>query len=283
MKVAVLTFAAAILAAPLLAHPGSGIAVDRLGQVYFLDTGSGLWKIDAHGAVTRIAPQRFHWLALDARDRFGSAPLPSGSGWEIVRAGSSPTILLASDFPMVIGRDGSLYYAPPSSANSVDFMRLPPGGTSTVVARLQISNLKGLAVATDGSLYYTEDDAIKRISADGKTFTVAAHVTVSGCASVPGTEPNNPTLRGLAVDADGTIYVAASGCGSVLKLAPNGRITKVLQIDPPWSPTAVALSGRTLYVLEYLHTANEDRLAWVPRVRKVSPDGKQAIVAKITR
>jgi hypothetical protein len=69
----------------------------------------------------------------------------------------------------------------------------------------------------------------------------------------------------------------------VLKIAPNGRITKVLQINPPWSPTAVALSGRNLYVLEYLHTANEDRQAWVPRVRKISPDGKQAIVARITR
>jgi hypothetical protein len=27
------------------AHPGAGIAVDRAGQIYFLDTGSGLWKI----------------------------------------------------------------------------------------------------------------------------------------------------------------------------------------------------------------------------------------------
>ena len=28
------------------AHPGSGIAVDAEGQVYFVHTGLGIWKID---------------------------------------------------------------------------------------------------------------------------------------------------------------------------------------------------------------------------------------------
>jgi hypothetical protein len=62
----VLTLAAAcLLSTPVLAHPGSGIAVDRLGQVYFVDTGSGLWKIDAHGKLVQISRTMFHWLAID--------------------------------------------------------------------------------------------------------------------------------------------------------------------------------------------------------------------------
>ena len=44
------------------AHPGSGIVVDRNGQVYFTDTGKGVWKIDAQGKLTYIPASRFHWM-----------------------------------------------------------------------------------------------------------------------------------------------------------------------------------------------------------------------------
>jgi sugar lactone lactonase YvrE len=87
----------------------------------------------------------------------------------------------------------------------------------------------------------------------------------------------------LSVDASGVIHVAASGCGSVLRIAPDGRITKLVQLESPWSPTAVAGFGTDVYVLEYLHTAAEDRRAWVPRVRKVSADGKAVVIAKVER
>ena len=79
------------------------------------------------------------------------------------------------------------------------------------------------------------------------------------------------------------IYVAASGCGSLLKITPQGRVTKLVQLEPPWSPTAVALFGTDVYVLEYLHTEIEDRRAWVPRVRKVSADGNSVVIAKVER
>jgi hypothetical protein len=46
---------------------------------------------------------------------------------------------------------------------------------------------------------------------------------------------------------------------------------------------AVAISPGGVYVLEYLHTAEEDRRAWVPRVRKILPDGSAKIVATVTR
>src|SRR5262249_11443419 len=101
------------LSTSVTAHPGSGIAVDRLGQVYFLDTGSGLWKIDGQGRLIRLSSKLFHWLALDANDRFASAPLPSSAGtgldWEILRVGANPTVLIASDFPIALGQDGNLY------------------------------------------------------------------------------------------------------------------------------------------------------------------------------
>ena len=49
--------------------PGSAIVVDSLGQVWFLDTGDGLWKIATHGALIRVGGNRFHWMTLDQDNR----------------------------------------------------------------------------------------------------------------------------------------------------------------------------------------------------------------------
>src|SRR5437773_9145050 len=89
-----------------MAHPGSAIVVDRLGQIWFLDTGDGLWKIDTHGALIRIGGNRFHWMALDQDNRFTGATLPRG----VTRVGGRPTLLIASDFRIVMGGEGILAY-----------------------------------------------------------------------------------------------------------------------------------------------------------------------------
>jgi hypothetical protein len=61
------------------------------------------------------------------------------------------------------------------------------------------------------------------------------------------------------------------------------HFTTLVQLQSPWSPTAVALLGSDVYLLEYLHTASEDRREWLPRVRKISPDGKPAVIATVAR
>jgi DNA-binding beta-propeller fold protein YncE len=284
----VILAAACLLSIPALAHPGSGIAVDRFGQVYFLDTGAGLWKIDASGKLALVSGTKFHWLALDANDRFASAQLPSASDWEILKVGANPTLLLSSDFPIAIGREGNLYY-PSGSAGGLRMIRLTPSGESSVLAELSatargLPHINGITAGLDNSLYYTENSAIRRITTQGRISTVATIRALAGCSSIPGIEADaRPYLRGLAVGADGVVYVAASGCGRVLKITPDGKVTTVIQILSPWSPTAVAVSGSDLYVLEYLHTAVESRREWLPRVRKISPDGTATIIATVER
>jgi sugar lactone lactonase YvrE len=283
-------FAAVALCAstPAWAHPGSAIVVDRLGQIWFLDTGDGLWKIDTHGALIRVGGNRFHWMTLDQDNVFSRATLPR----DIARVGTSPTLLIASDYPIAMGRDGNLYYPSVGSGGRVQIMRMLPSGLTTVLATLPATTVSGeplkwvngLTGGADGAVYFTENNAIQRIGMDGRITTVVKNIRVPGCVSIPGNASSEgPFLRGLSVDAGGVMYVAASGCGSALRITPDGRITKLVQLQSPWSPTAVALSGGDVYVLEYLHTEAEDRRAWVPRVRKVSPDGKSAIIARVER
>ena len=285
---AMLLVASAITTA--MAHPGSGIAVDRRGYVYFVDTGSGVWEIDPAGKLARHAGPAFHWMALDEGERPSGSRLPSIPDGEVTAVGLKPTILLSSDVPIVVGGDGALYY-PALGRGRLRIMRFTRSGDESVRADLPSKSrsgalrwINGLAAGSGGSLYYSENDAVRRADERGSVSTLAEGVTVSSCARIPGTEPGlGPYLRGLAVAPDGSVFVAASGCGAVLKVTPQGKVTTVLRSSSPWSPTAVAVSPTGLYVLEYLHTASDNRREWLARVRKVLPDGNVADVAAVKR
>lgn len=290
--VALVTTGLAITA--VFAHPGSGIVVDRRGQVYFIDTGQGIWRIDARGRLARREGPAFHWLAIDAGGRFARTRLPSSPSAEMKAVGADPTLIVSSDFPVTVARDGALYYPEPGGDGGdgrLRIFRVTPSGARTVFATLPAATengplqwLNGIAAGPDGSIYYTENQAVRRITPQGTLSTVASKVTVPGCARPPGWEaPLGSYLRGLDVAPDGTVFVAATGCGAVLKIEARGKISTILRATPPWSPTAVAVGGKAVYVLEYLHTASDHRREWLPRVKKVSPGGAAVLLATVER
>lgn len=280
--------ATCLVSAQVSAHPGAGITVDRLGQVYFLDTGSGLWKIDTRGGLTHLSGTLFHWLALDENNRFANTQLPSGASGEILKIGASPTALISSDYPIAVGRDGNLYY-PLGRPGSVRMMKMTPSGETTVVATLPMTvrgqplpHIGGVITGPDGSLYYTEDTAIKRITPQGRIGTVVTVPALAKPPSIPGID-QPPYLRGIAVDARGVMYVADSGDARVLKITPRGEITTLVETQSPWAPTAVAVFGDDVYVLEFTHTAGDVRRDWLPRVRKIAANGRSTIIASVDR
>lgn len=284
--------AACLTVSSLFAHPGSGIVVDRQGQVYFADTGHGVWRIDTNGRLTSLGGPRFHWMTRDTEGRFAKTVMPTFPDAEVTKLGINPLLMLSSDFPLIIAADGVLYYPELASDGRVQVIRFTSSGARTVLATLPaktesgaIKWLNGMAAGPDGAIYYTEDRSVRLITRQGTISTVAGPITVPGCLRVPSYADDSlgPHLRGLDVRPDGTVFVAATGCGALLKITVRGEITTVLRTTSPWSPTGVALAGDDVYVLEYLHTAGEDRSAWLPRVRKVSTDGKVTVVATVER
>ncbi len=296
MKGAIVTLAALLCCftpGDLIAHPGSGIVVDGQGNVYFVDTGSGVWKLGRDGKLTKISGPAYHWMTIDPDNRLKNVTLPNfaSGGATVTRAGSDPALIMSSDFPVAVGRDGSLFYPWTRDEKLLQVFRVDTAGKTAVFATLSSSVdstplrwVNGLVAGPGGSLYYTEDAAVRKIDARGVVTTVAGDLSVTGCVSIPGMDPDDgPYLRGLDVDAEGSVYVAAAGCGAVLKIAADGKVTVVLRSSSPWSPTGVAVSGKDLYVLEYFHTPGDDRREWVPKIRKVSAGGKVETVATIDR
>src|SRR5207237_6390983 len=123
-------------------------------------TGDGLWKIDTHGALIRIGGNRFHWMTLDQDNRFTGATLPR----DVTRVGGSPTLLIASDYPIAMGRDGNLYYPSIAPNGRVQIMRMLPAGLGAVVVTLPATPangaplqwLNGLTRAAEGHLDFED-------------------------------------------------------------------------------------------------------------------------------
>jgi hypothetical protein len=292
-----LVLGAALTSTTALAHPGSGIVVDRAGRIFFVDTGAGVWMIDPQGRLARHQGEAFHWMAIDRRDGFSGRDMPRDAGGELPVVGRDPTLILSSDFPIAVGPDGALYY-PQAVGDRVRLMRLRPGGKPEAFASLPpvlevdpagrekaVAWIHGLAAAADGSLYYSERDTVRRIAPDGTIYVVARGVKVPGCVRPPAAKDERlgPGLRGLDVGRDGTIFVAASACGALLKIATDGTVSVALRAEEAWSPTGVAIAGDDVLVLEYWSIKAESREAWIPRVRKLSRDGKVTVLATVRR
>ncbi len=106
-------------------------------------------------------------------------------------------------------------------------------GASSIDATLD--NPSGVAVAADGTVYIadTADYKIRKVTSSGAISTVAGN----GTQCVPSTSPcgdggaaavsqlSNP--RGLALGADGSLYIADSGTNRVRRLAPDGTLSTV--------------------------------------------------------
>jgi sugar lactone lactonase YvrE len=269
------------------AHPGSGIVIDKEGNIFFTDTGQGVWKIDAQGKLMYIPASRFHWMAIDEAGYFAESQKNFGEWFERVTPQSSkPALIMCSDFPLTITQDGNLYYAD-TRPGSARIVRKPPDGTESVLARGEtFKSIGGITSGMDGSLYVTDASSIRKITMDG-TVSIVAHDFIHNKDSNNVSQGTSVDYcRGLAVDSQGVVYVAATGSRSVVKITPQGKVSTILRATSPWSPTGVAVFRGEVYVLEWSEPAaslGEVRRAWIPRVRKIARDGTITILATVSR
>ncbi len=273
-----------------IAHPGSGIVIDKYGQIYFTDTGKGVWKIDTNGELIYLPASRFHWLAFDADGNYAGSPKNFGGYFERVTSqNEKPALIMSSDFPLVVGKDGNIYYAYTRPGSSKIIRRTADGNESVIATNKIFEFINDIALGPDGSLYITEAsnanaNTIRKITMDGTVSTIATFVGKDR-SDLP-LETTSSYCRGLAVDSTGTIYVAATGSRSVLKISPEGTIGIILQESGPWSTTGVPVFHGEVYILEWHDVTAENlevRTAYIPRVRKISVNRKVTTIATVSR
>ena len=226
-----------------LAHPGSGIAVDGKGQVYFTQTnGKGTWKLSPKGELSLISDVRHHWLDIDLEGHFSRSHLKDFQ--RITPEGVKPAILTCGNFPFTVNRGGGIYYALWQPGRLEINRQSPEGEVSTIqlqgATNAAIGGVTGMASGPYGSLFVTDGSLLLKITIPGGVLAVVAKALVSDCPDdlpephVRGAPPA-PSLRGLAVDSEGVVYAAANRCRAVLKITPDGMVTTILRATAPCS------------------------------------------------
>jgi sugar lactone lactonase YvrE len=220
----------------------SGIVAAEDGTVYFADSFHNMvWKIRPGGQV---------------------APFVTGL--------SSPSLQ--------IDDHGNIYGTRREQRGRVVLWRADPAGVVTDVHRVSrvadhnhafaVSDggrvvgwsgtfaIGAMAHTATGDLVVTSGATVRRICRDGGVTTVAAdHPLLQPRKNLLARLFGRPVshLSGLALAANGDIYVASAVRGTVVRIDHRtGGVSDVLVSDVGWTPTGVAIAGGSVvYVLEY--------------------------------
>jgi len=260
-----------LVAAPAFAHPASSIVVDDAGNVYFVDSSKGIGRF-TDGILSY--PHRNnggHWMCLDEDGTF--AKTQPRFFERVSPAGQKPALIFAEGGAPILVTGGKLLYGsnpPDAEPGGLDVTQMTPDGRlSQFSAALQTQmaavddGVTGLALGPDESIYVTCSRGLFQVSRQGELVMSMHPLELE--------QQGDPQLRGMAVDHDGTIYVAATGHGTLIRIRGK-KPEVVLRSERPWSPTGVAVHGKDIFVLEYTNAMGARIEGWRPRVRRMSGD-----------
>lgn len=207
----------------------TSLAVDAAGNVIVADTHNNLVrKITPDGVVSTLAGNSTPEEAKSVDGKGAGVRFGAPRGIAIDGAGN---IYIADEmFGTVrkIALDGTTTtLAGNATASGV-------ASKDGVGDKAIISTPRGIAVDTKGNVYVadTDSNAIRKIAPDGTVTTLAGKMGEPGFANGPGPAARFSGPRGLAVDKDGTLFVADSDNGAIRKIEPNGVVRTIGATQP---------------------------------------------------
>lgn len=249
-----------------------GVAADGQGNLYVADSGCNrIRKILPGGVVTTLA---------------GSGAYGSADG-----TGAAASFF----YPRGVAVDaaGNVYV---TDSGSRKIRKVSPGGAVTTLAgtgmhgnidgpgaEATFAAPTGIAVDAAGNLYVanTATDTIRKITPSGIVSTLAGS-GAKGSADGNGTAATFRSPYGLALDAEGNVYVADHGNEKIRKVSPDGTVTTFAGsgatggADGPGAAASFSTPfGMAVDAAGNVYVADSGN----NKIRKVSPDGAVATFA----
>jgi sugar lactone lactonase YvrE len=248
-----------------------GPTVDDGGNLYFSDVlGGGVYRRDPDGDITTVVPKRrgVGGIVLHA----DGGVVVSGRDIVHVRDGENRTLYSIDGLPGwndICTDDAGRVYAgsirfavfdPDATPMAGELWRIDAEGDATCLYG-DVLHANGVVLSPGGQTIYHSDTRNNVIL----VHTIAADGT-AGDRRAFHFPPGAPD--GMAVDAQGLIWVASARAGCVARLTPDGEIDRVLEV-PAQTVTSLCFAGgdqHDLYVVTADNTEEPDRRGTIFRI-----------------
>jgi hypothetical protein len=260
------------------AHPGTSIVQDSCGNIFYTDL-VHVWKITPDGKRSiAVRSVHSHELHLDTQDNlYGEHLWYEGDAtkkwshrlWCLKPDGKLIETMPAREFAdsqknMLRDGAGNQYWAERGTTTVIK-KRTQQGRVSTH-ATGSFNKVGSMIATADGTLYFIDDRALRRVSPKGEVMTLANPlINRSGILKWP------LYVSGLWIDGAGGIYVALYSEHQVVKVETNHQVVPILNSPKPWHPSGGTFArDGSLWLLEY----NDANQACVRRIRR---DGAEQV------
>ncbi len=195
-----------------------GVAVDSAGTVYVADSDNfTIRRITPDGIVTTLA---------------GSPGMPGSVD------GSGADARFLHPFGIAVGPQGDLFVADRETVRHIT----SEGDVTTIAGeegmrgadngpgeQARFDELRSIGVDDAGNIYVADtfNHTIRKITPEGVVSTLAGTAGQQGALNGTGSSARFFQPYGVAVDADGTVFVADSSNATVRKITPAGQVTTV--------------------------------------------------------
>ena len=222
----------------IAAHPGIGIVKDSKGNIYYTDL-KQIWKISLDGNKTAVVPGvHTHELYIDEQDNLYGEHLwyngESKNTWghyawclknngELVKE-INPTEGFLTNYSFVRDAAGNMYWVERFTTSRI--MKKSKGGEITKIAEGKFGFIGWLFAAKNGSLYFTENNMLHKLSHDDKSDSYRMETLARNLGSrsadfnVMG---RNYTSYGIWTDAAENIYLAMIDSKKVIRIGADGK------------------------------------------------------------
>ena len=267
--------------------------------------GLGGWTLNAHHAYdpTENVLHLGDGTRRNAMAVSGVIGTVAGNGIDGFGGDGGPALQASFRFPeaIAVAADGSLYIV---DTNDHRIRRVGPDGTISTVAgtgtrgaggdggpaiQADLDNPRDVAVGPDGSLYIADfyNHRVRQVRPDGIMTTVAGTgVAGRNGDGGPATQAELRMPAGVAVAADGTIYVADRGNQRIRRVGTDGRITTLAgsgtifngeEIEGGYGGDGGPAGAAELFHPEGIAIGPDDSVVFADssnnRIRRIGPDG----------
>jgi len=182
------------------------------------------------------------WRAADQRAPSIQRVAPDGSVDAAVTTASGRLLRAPND--LAFGKDGALYFTDPGGSydpvNRPDrgwICRADPAGQAEIVCDVGNTFPNGIAAEANGSAVWVESysRAVRRLKTDGSVELIC-------------TLPESSVPDGLAIAANGELYITATRAGGIDVVGPDGTAHRFIKVGVV--PTNCAFQGNDLIITD---------------------------------